>query len=333
MDGGTLCQPTNQRTGNYTFIENFLKALSLYDKKNSYMVYTFCSSDYSFEPNITVKKLLPKIGWMRWRVDIEEMVSNNDLFLALNQVSPLFGTKKIISFCHGLSYYFYPNFYPKRDVIRLNNQLRDMVSRSDKIIVSSIKVKNELLSIVPKLKNIIILPFGIPFDIVRAKKNKGKEKILLALGYDQPIKNTKFIINSFNQLIKQKKYKDYKLNVISANKKEFLGKNIKIINNISREKIIDLYLSSSALLTASHYESFNFPVLEALAGSCPIVGLKSAIIPEMQRYIETVETKEDFVNKIEKTLTNPKKIDYDNLKKDFSWKNYIKKLIKIYDLA
>ena len=43
--------------------------------------------------------------------------------------------------------------------------------------------------------------------------------------------------------------------------------------------------NATALLTASHYESFNFPVLEALSQGCPVIGLKSAIIPEFKPYV------------------------------------------------
>ena len=49
---------------------------------------------------------------MKARVSLEELVNEKDIFLALNQASPLFTGSRIISFSHGLSFYFYADFYP-----------------------------------------------------------------------------------------------------------------------------------------------------------------------------------------------------------------------------
>lgn len=298
VDGGSLAQ-TKNRGGNLTFTENLLKALSLYDKKNVYEIYT-------------LGRL--KHGWMKLQVSLKEVAQKKDVFLALNQAMPLVGPKKIISFCHGLSYYYFPQYYRRQDCDRLNKQLKEMIKKSDKIVVSSIKVLKELKSIFPGKDNIEVIPFGIPYDVVDKLPLK-KEKIILALGAGQPIKNIDYIIKSYRQLITDKAYRDYKLILIGSSK--------------PRKSLIKLYQTSSVLLTASHYESFNFPVIEALSCGCPVVGLKAAIIPEMEKFIE-IATQSDFVEKIKKTISNPKKIDYDDLKGTFSWESYVKKLVILY---
>lgn len=306
IDGGALNPKNNQRFGTSVFSENLVAALKRYDKKNQYFVYTF-------------DNLKPKLFWLKGRVSLEELKQKKDIFLALNQAIPFFTSGKIISFCHGLSYYFYPQHYPTKDVIRLNKQLEEMIKRSDKIIVSSEKVKKELISIYRYIETkIIILPFGIPVDMNKKSKVKSQKakagKYFLFVGNNQPIKNIQFIKKAFEEF--RKSHKNYKLRLITK--------------NVSRKKLKLLYQGATALLTASYYESFNFPVLEALSQGCPVVGLKSAIIPELETYVNLANNVEEFVEKMKKITKKPDVQSINQLYKKFNWKNYVKNLVKLY---
>ncbi len=78
-------------------------------------------------------------------------------------------------------------------------------------------------------------------------------KFFLVVGMDHPIKN--------RQMLPTGKYK-------------FI-----FASDVPRIKLRSLYRQALALVTVSVYESFNLPVLEALSQGCPVIGLKSAIIP------------------------------------------------------
>lgn len=323
VDGGALNPKNNQRFGTAIFSENLVKALQLYDNKNKYSVYTF-------------KNLGPKLFWLKGSVSIEELKQKKDVFLALNQAIPLYTSGKIISFCHGLSYYFYPQYYPKKDVIRLNKQLKEMIKRSDKIIVSSEKVKEELTSMYRYIEGkIIVLPFGIPFDMVKSsifvKTTADKQKYFLFVANNQLVKNVKFVLQSFNRLKQNIKYKNYKLFLV-GNWKEYENKKQGIISigNVSRLKLKKLYQKVTALLTASYYESFNLPVLEALSQGCPVVGFKSAIIPELEPYVNLADNLDEFVENMKEIPKKPNVQSINRLYKTFNWKNYVNNLVKLY---
>ncbi|MFA6016548.1 MAG: glycosyltransferase [Patescibacteria group bacterium] len=316
VDGGALNPKNSQRFGTAVFSENLVKAIQLYDKENQYFYYTF-------------DNLKPKIAWLKGRVSLEELKQKKDVFLAMNQAIPIYTSGKIISFCHGLSYYFYPQYYSQKDVTRLNKQLKEMIKRSDKIIVSSEKVKSELISIDRSIENKIIkLPFGIPFDMSSyvppspkwlrrpSKASANKEKYFLFVGMDHPIKNMDFIKKAFKKFKLLKEFEGYKL--------------ILVTKNFSREKLKKLYQNAIALLTASHYESFNFPVLEALSQGCPVVGLKSAIIPELKPYINVVNNFDEFVELMKKIPKKPSVQSINRLYTKFNWKNYVNNLVKLY---
>lgn len=330
VDAGGLC--VKEGFGNFTFSNNFIKALIKYDKENKYSLYSFCKKNRSLNLKINFKyKLLrPKRFWMKGVVTIEEITKSNDVFLALNQASPLFSPSYIISFCHGLSYYFYPKYY-KNDYKRLTNQLNNMISNSNTIIVSSERVKKEINSIFPKNPKIKVIPFGIPFDLKKFKEKKRKKQFLFC-GMNNEIKNVDFIINSFLIFISNKRYLDYKLILVGPFQKlAKVSKNITCKPYLSRNKLIDLYRKSIGYLSASYYESFNFPVLEALSQNCQVIGLKTAIIPEFEKYVNTARNKKEFVDKLIDVAEKKKiNINRKELTRDFSWKRYVKEIKKCY---
>ncbi|PIP14900.1 hypothetical protein COW98_02525 [Candidatus Roizmanbacteria bacterium CG22_combo_CG10-13_8_21_14_all_35_9] len=306
VDGGGLGGKLGERFGNYVFSENLIRALSLYDKKNKYHIYTF-------------DRLKPRLAWSKIRLSLEEFKEKKDVFLALNQAIPLYVSEKIISFCHGLSYYFYPRLYSKKDYSRLMNQLKEMIKRSDYIVVSSEKVKKELV-LINQLTDtkIVVIPFGIPIDMSTRSTPGGYTcKYFLYVGMKHSIKNIRFIRKAFEKFREIREFRDYQLTLITK--------------NCSRKKLRNLYRGATALLTASHYESFNLPVLEALSLGCPVVGLKSAIIPELQPYVNLANNQKEFIDCMYKVINQKK--DFTLIKrliKVFSWKNYVEKLVKLY---
>ena len=287
--------------GTKIFSLNLKKALLKYDKNNQYFFYDD-------------KTVWPKIFWMKLGVSLKEWQLKPDVFLALNQALPFYFHKKVIVFSHGLSFYFFPKYYPKNVFNRLNNQLKEIIKKADKIVVSSKKVKDQFLSLFPKIEDkIYVLPFGIPFDCLKEKPIKTKEKFFLTLSGSQPIKNFSFIKKTF--FVFKKKNPDYKL----IN-----------VENIRRKKLISLYQKATAFLTASYYESFNLPVLEALSLGCPVVGLESAVVPELRDYVNLAKDKDDFLRLMKEIPKKPTTFLIKKLKEEFSWKKYVKKLVELY---
>ncbi len=317
VDGGALNQKVDQRFGTAVFSENIIRALKLYDDQNIYHIYTF-------------KSLKPKIFWMKGRVSLEEIKENKDIFLALNQALPLYSSGKIINFCHGLSYQFFSKYYPEKYRNRLNRQLKEMISRSDKIIVSSQKVKKEITSIYPDIeKKVVVLPFGIPYDMLANQIHKDKDRYFLFVANNQRIKNADFVVDSF---IKSKLHdQGYKLYMVGDWKDhENIDKGIVSLGSVSRKKLSALYQKVTSLLTSSYYESFNFPVLEALSQGCPVIGLKPAIIPELRTYVNMSNNQKEFIKNMKAIKIKPDKVLIGKLRITFNWKKYVKNLVRLY---
>lgn len=328
VDGGGLC--TESKYGTYTFSSSLISALQEYGHGNTYSIYTFCkqSGDVKFR----YKKLTLKKGWMKLRVTLEEIFSINDIFLALNQSLPLYTPAKSIVFSHGFSFVRFPEFYPT-NYWRLKLQLLNYLRVSRFIIASSKKVHDDIAELHPRrLDKVVVLPFGIPQDFQEYKKINRKQFFLFC-GMNHPVKNVEFLVNTFNAFIKKQTNKHYQLYLVGPFT-EYESKNIKVYEQLSRNELRDLYRQATAYLSASYYESFNFSVLEALSQDCPVIGLNSAIIPEMVEYCSIVIKKTDFIEEMNKAVAGDvKKINRKKLLSDFSWENYVAKLQELYKKA
>ncbi|MDP3974588.1 MAG: glycosyltransferase [bacterium] len=326
IDVGALC---GKESGNKIFGLNIIKALMNKDKKNNYILYSFCKkrNNLKLNKNFTYKNLQPKYFWTKGALRFEQIINKTDIFLGLNQAFPNSSSKKII-FSHGLSFIYFKNLYAE-NYKRLNSQLNKMLKESDQIIVSSVKVKNEIEKVYSKSKNIKVLNYGIPDDFLTTQKVK-KKKYFLNVGNNHPIKNIKLLIKIFNNFRIQKD-KDYKLYLVTDRKYTFIkDKNVIQLTKASRKTLKKLYLYAKGYLTTSSYESFNLPILEALSQNTPVVALKSAYIPEMKRYINTAQTPTEFINQMVYLSNSKSKIDILELKRVFSWTKYVEELIKMY---
>ncbi|MFA7681598.1 MAG: glycosyltransferase family 1 protein [Candidatus Peribacteraceae bacterium] len=60
-----------------------------------------------------------------------------------------------------------------------------------------------------------------------------------------------------------------------------LGERVRVLSNIDDEDLPALYSGARAFVTASLYEGFCFPVLEARACGCPVIASRRTAIPEV----------------------------------------------------
>ncbi len=342
VDGGALNTNYKSGYGNFTVTNEVLNNLSLNDPVNKYTIYTLGNQKINLAHNFVFKKLAPKAGWLKLRVSVEELINKKDIFLALNQAIPTLTKAKIIAFSHGLAPLYFPAFYPdKREVLK--NQTKEMLRQANLIVVSSEKVKigfNDIYKPSREVANKIkLLPFGIPKPFLKKSKKFKKKKICLYVGMGHPIKNIQFIIDAFKQFSDVPEYSCYKLVLAGVNNNYFKTLNstsitnkIIVLDRVSGQELVKLYNEAEVLLSASHYESFNFPIIEALSQQTQVVALKSATIPEYERFVFiSANSVKDFAKTISKAIKNPKPINLVKLHKIFNWQNFTKKLIDLYE--
>ena len=331
IDGGALCAPQGRQYGNYTFSSDLLTSISEGVDNNIYTIYTFCDNSLRKKNGrVVYKKLTPSTGFMPYRVGLEELKNPCDVFLALNQAIPAHTKGKLIAFSHGLSFHLFPDLY-RENHLKLENQLHIMLKKADAIIVSSEKVKQEFHDIAPSFKNVHVIPFGISLPIINTKPIKKRERVLAYVGMDHPIKQVDVICKQFLSAKEEIGDNTWRLILVGVGDSyATLHNSISVIPNLERDELNKLYQSISGLVTASLYESFNLPVLEALSNGAEVIGLQSAIIPELEKYVMCAPN-ENTLRLLLQEFMQGKLQKRDKLDTaQFSWEKYVQKLMTLY---
>lgn len=332
VDGGALSLQSQKHFGNFVVTLELLRALSKVDKKNKYTVYAVdpIRADPACKRMI-FSQLQPKMGWMQFRVSLQELLYPSDIFLGLNQSLPLFTKGRKIALCHGLSFMKYPELYPD-SVHRMKRQIFTLRDTANWIVVSSQRVKEEWKKYVGDPHKIVIIPFGIPQAFLQQKRAVKKKPFLLFVGMNHPIKNIQFLIDVVTVLRTMKGYSMFTLTVVGVGNKLNVPHFVTVVPYASHKGLLSLYRQTQCVVSASLYESFNLPILEALSQKAIVIATRQATIPELEPFVTTApEDPKQFARIIAKTIEYPKKTDLSKLRNLFSWQKFAYTLQAIYE--
>ena len=172
-------------------------------------------------------------------------------------------------------------------------------------------------------KKIVVIPFGIPHEFLQLKPSKTRKPFLLFVGMNHQIKNLAFIIKAISELRKVDGYQKFKLTLVGVPHLSDKPKYVQCIPHASHKELLALYRSTSCLVSASLYESFNLPVLEALSQNTPVVATDGAVIPELKKYVTLAkDNTTDFAKTIAEVIKKSLTINQDQLRKEFNWERY-----------
>lgn len=198
----------------------------------------------------------------------------------------------------------------------------------NKIISSDIKVINNGIDLTVFKEN-------------KSKVNKNKDRYILMVGRDDlEFKGIKEIIKAYEKL--KGLVDSIKLYWITPyiSDKDILNKISKVFVNPPRETIVFLYQQAFLYISASEYESFSLPVVEAMACGCPVISADNAGVREYgmdnsNLLIYEKNNISDLINKILKILDDDKlsKVLVDNginTAKKYSWDEIVDNLLLYY---
>lgn len=331
IDAGALCPGSHHHFGTATVTQNILHTLSD-DRDHEYIAYLYrrLSKDTTVAAHIRYSILRPSFGWMAARVSIEQMLHPTDIYLGLNQAIPWYTRAKVITLLHGLSFYFHKELYPD-SYEALKDQVLFAISRSDVVFVPSARVKKELHEQFG-FDRAIVNHFGVPLDMLGTSPTKrhSPKPYFLFVGMNHPIKNISFLVDAFTVLKSDPKMKDVELLLVGNHHDwEDARRGIRSVHP-TRTQLPSLVSGAVGYLSASLYESFNLPVLEALAMGTPVIGKSSAIIQEMQSLVTIADELEDFVDAMRSVLQGKQRSIAADIDADYNWKLFCQRLKKNY---
>ena len=144
-----------------------------------------------------------------------------------------------------------------------------------------------------KSSNITVINNGLDYEEFAPISNieRNKNRLITIASADVALKGLDFSLKAL-KLLKKNNPKIHLIIIGALKKNGHTEKLIKKLNiednvifkkNISKEKIRELYSTSSIAIVSSLYEGFGYPVIEAMSCEVPLIATNISSIPELVR--------------------------------------------------
>ena len=333
----------------------------LQQEKNEVVVFTEKNSGYKLEKAILFKSYLLRnfLNIFINAIKIRKYIKDCDIVHALDgypygviaALANIGLNKKLI--ISGIGTY---SVLPLDEPIK-RNLMKWAYKKADKVLCISRFTEKQILKRV-NLENTTVINPGVDYDKFQKENTlteKGNEKIILSVGALKPRKGYHVSIPAIAEV--NKKYPQIKYYIVGGKPPEIylkmveennLRDNVVFFENVSDEKLIDLYYQSDIFLLPSvtenenDFEGFGLVYLEAGACGKPVIGAygsgaEDAIIDgetgilvpqnDIKKTTDVILRLLDNSNLAQKMGENGKKRT-----QQMSWENVSKKYLKEYNL-
>lgn len=286
--------------GTRVYIHNMLKYFGKLDETSEFFLYH--KSKFNPElvppnfPNYKIKgKNFPFFWTQSWLCRELRRDKPDVLWMPMHNI-PVFHprkTKTVVT-AHDLAYKYFPQYFPKKDLFKLNLLGGWAFTKADKIIAISESTKRDILKFYPSVpeSRIKVIYHGFDAEVFSVPRNLEIEKevkkrmgvtgeYILYAGAIQPRKNLGVLVDAFG-LFKEKTKSDIKL--VIAGERAWLSDGVfeKIEKSRFKKDILTpgmltfsdmgtLVRGASVYVFPSLYEGFGIPVLEILASRVPLI--------------------------------------------------------------
>jgi glycosyltransferase involved in cell wall biosynthesis len=212
-----------------------------------------------------------------------------DILFCPSNVAPLWKPKncKYVVTIHDISFLLFKDAYTFSFRKYYEFLIKNTLKVADKIITVSNSEKKMIKKYFPKYGDkITVIHNGVKEKFLLSEKDilLEKEKIILYVGSLNKRKNLKGVIEAF-LMIKDKI--PHKLVIVALKQDIFrkttfnLDDRIEFLDYLTEDELISLYKKAAVFVFPSLYESFGYPVIEAMGCGCPVVASKTSSIPEI----------------------------------------------------
>jgi glycosyltransferase involved in cell wall biosynthesis len=235
--------------------------------------------------------------------------------------------------------------------------LKLLVNQSSKTSTNSSATLKSCLDSGLKKEKLEVIPFGVDTNFFKPMNIKKAEDIfqILTVGYLIERKGFKYLIKSIKEVLKE--HNNVRLKIVGSGplekqikqliKELKLEKNIEIIQNVSDDKLLELYNSSDLFVLPSivdsqgNTEGLGVVLLEAMACKLPVIGSNIGGITDIIQDHRTgllVHQKDIFdlskaITCLIKDINLRKKLainGYNHVRVNFSWEKIAESYLKVY---
>jgi len=295
--------------GTRVYIHNMLKYFGKLDKTSEFFLYH--KNQFNPElvppsfPNYKIKRKNFLLFWTQLWLCRELKKDQPDvLWMPMHNIPLLLvGNVKTIVTAHDLAYKYFPQYFPKKDLFKLNLLGKWAFTKADKIIAISESTKRDILKFYPSVSEskIKVIYHGFDAEVFSVTRDLSREQevkkrmgvsgeYILYAGAIQPRKNLGVLVDAFT-IFKAKT--DSKIKLVIAGERAWLSDGLfeKIGKSQFQKDIITpgrlsftdmgiLVRGASTYVYPSLYEGFGIPVLEILASRVPLLCARNSSLEE-----------------------------------------------------
>jgi len=286
--------------GTRVYIHNMLKFFGKLDKTSEFLLYH--KNKFNPEltppsfPNYKIKqKNFPFFWTQAWLCRQLRRDQPDVLWMPMHNIPVLHsGKMKTVVTAHDLAYKYFPQYFPKKDLFKLNLLGKWAFTKADKIIAISESTKKDILKFYPSVpeSRIKVIYHGFDAEVFSVARDLSSEcevkkrmsisgEYILYAGAIQPRKNLDVLVLAFD-IFKEKTKSEMKL--VIAGERAWLSEGVfeKIKSSRFKKDILTpgrltfadmgiLVRGASVYVYPSLYEGFGIPVLEILASRVPLI--------------------------------------------------------------
>lgn len=344
------------------YIRNLLINLQKLDKNNQYFIFLLKDTYDTLEYHNNFTKVLASFHWygVSEQIKFPKLLTklNLDLMHFPHFNVPFFYQGKFVVTIHDL---IHQHFQMRRattldpityKIKQLGYKLvfKNAISKAVKILVPSNYVKGLLVRQWGINGNEVVVTHEAVDDKIVAianslsqKKLKIKSPYIFYVGNAHPHKNIEGLIRVFRDL--REKYPHLQLVLTGYDHyfwqkvmKEYQYQDIIYTGQVSDEELAALYKNARLFVMPSFEEGFGMPLLEAMAGGCPVVSSNAGSLPEVggdaALYFDPADMR-DMGDKIGRVLTD-NSLRNNLIKKGkqrvkvFSWEKLARQTLEVY---
>ncbi|MEI6587839.1 MAG: glycosyltransferase family 1 protein [Candidatus Moraniibacteriota bacterium] len=286
--------------GTRVYIHNMLKFFGKLDLSSEFILYHKNKFNPELTPpefdNYQVKqKSFPFFWTQAWLANELRKDMPDVLWMPMHNIPVLHSPNlKTVVTAHDLAYKYFPEYFPKKDLFKLNLLGRWAFTKADKIIAISQSTKRDILKFYPSVPEdkIRVIYHGFDAEVfsiardfeieheVKKRMSISGEYILYA-GAIQPRKNLGVLVSAFD-VFKKKTKSEIKLviagerawlsdGVFEQINKSHFKKDILTPGRLTFSDMGTLVRGANVYVYPSLYEGFGIPVLEILASRVPLI--------------------------------------------------------------
>lgn len=242
------------------------------------------------------KVIGPPYGWSQLALPLHLRFQKNiDVLFTPAHYAPRNIKIPSVVTIHDLSYFYYPDDFLKRDLYKLKNWTEYSINNAARLIAVSETTKKDIMKFynIPS-ERISMIHNGFEKPKTRTFRSLPHDldshPFILNVGTLQPRKNIATVIKAFAKF--RKYYRNYKL--VIAGKTGWLYDDLFKLTSeldlldyvifagyVPDDELASYYRKAFCYVTASLYEGFGIPVLEAMSYDCPVISSNTASLPEV----------------------------------------------------